>query len=130
MIWWSCWLLCSFSESDCTTPVNIQSRQTELNQIILHVDDGDVAGMNLTWCDRTFQPCNFSLSVAVLPCSEGYMQNHATSTGATQNALQEVCPLNAEMNAEYMNRAWLAFNTRKTLCPYARFKHWWHPSTS
>lgn len=104
MTWWSRWLLFSCSDSEST--------KNEQNQVILHIDDpcvvstprtfGGLMRMDLTHCDSAFQPHTFRLSDAVLPCSEGYMQNPATYTDTTQNALQ-VCHRNTEMNYGYMN---------------------------
>ncbi|XP_065115739.1 cytokine receptor common subunit beta-like isoform X2 [Paramisgurnus dabryanus] len=56
---------------------------------------GNVMGINLTQFDNALLTHAFSLSDAVLQCSEGYTQNPDT----TQNALH----LNAEMNDRYMN---------------------------
>ncbi|KAA0712373.1 hypothetical protein E1301_Tti020937 [Triplophysa tibetana] len=84
-----------------------ESAKIEQNQVILHIDDpcvvptprtfGGLMRMDLTLCDSAFQPHTFRLSDAVLPCSEGYMQNPATYTDTTQNALQ-VCHRDTEMN--------------------------------
>ncbi|XP_056615799.1 interleukin-3 receptor class 2 subunit beta-like [Triplophysa dalaica] len=89
-----------------------ESAKIEQNQVILHIDDpcvvstpkplGGLMRMDLTHCDSAFQPHTFRLSDAVLPCSEGYMQNPATYTDTTQNALQ-VCHWDTEMNYGYIN---------------------------
>ncbi|XP_073717724.1 cytokine receptor common subunit beta isoform X1 [Misgurnus anguillicaudatus] len=56
---------------------------------------GNVIGINLTQFANALPIHAFSLSDAVLQCSEGYMQN----PDITQNALQEACLL----NDRYMN---------------------------
>ncbi len=75
--------------------------------MILYVDDPCLVSLcssgNAMGRNGPFQPCITNLHDPVLPCSEGYMQNSATSVGTTQNALQEACCLNVEMGDGYIN---------------------------
>ncbi len=73
----------------------------------LHVDDTCLVSLyssgNAMGRNCPFQPCTTNFHDPVLPCSEGYMQNPATSVGTTQNVSQEACCLNGEMGDGYMN---------------------------
>uniref|UniRef100_A0A8C2AL26 Uncharacterized protein n=1 Tax=Cyprinus carpio TaxID=7962 RepID=A0A8C2AL26_CYPCA len=94
------------SENTLTTDANSQFRETEGNPVILHVDDPCLVSLcssgNAMGINGPFQPHSTNVHDPVLPCSEGYMQNPATSVGTTQNASQETC-LNVEMDDGYMN---------------------------
>ncbi|CAM4654618.1 unnamed protein product [Leuciscus chuanchicus] len=80
------------SKNTLTFDGNNRCREIEGDRVVLHVDDlclqssGNVMGI-----DGTFQP-NFH--DPVLPCSEGYLPNPATSVSTTQKAWQEDCSLN------------------------------------
>ncbi|XP_039551050.1 cytokine receptor common subunit beta-like isoform X3 [Pimephales promelas] len=89
------------SENTLTSNGNNLYRETDGDRVVLHVDDpclqcsGNVMGI-----DGTYQPNFHDL---VLPCSEGYLPNPATSVSTTQKAWQEDCSLNVEMDDGYMN---------------------------
>ncbi|XP_058617072.1 cytokine receptor common subunit beta-like isoform X2 [Onychostoma macrolepis] len=93
--------------SSFDSDANNQCRETEGNRVNLHVDDPCLVSLcssgNAMGRNGPFQPCTTNFHDPVLPCSEGYMQNPATSVGTTQYSSQEACCLNLEMGDGYMN---------------------------
>ncbi|KAF4097888.1 hypothetical protein G5714_021896 [Onychostoma macrolepis] len=87
--------------SSFDSDANNQCRETEGNRVNLHVDDPCLVSLcssgNAMGRNGPFQPCTTNFHDPVLPCSEGYMQNPATSVGTTQYSSQEACCLNLEM---------------------------------
>ncbi|KAK9967743.1 hypothetical protein ABG768_002120 [Culter alburnus] len=95
------------SKNTLTTDGNDRCLEIEGHRVVLHVDDPCLESLcssgNVMGIDGTFQPCTSNFNDPVLPCSEGYSPNPATSVSTNQNALQEDCSLNVEMDDGYIN---------------------------